>query len=460
MPLLLWFTRALAQQPANLDGLLALALARDPEAAAAVLDADAARDDARAARVPMNPTLTLGGESLGAMPEDPDPPMFMFGLDQMLLGWGEARARSARAEVDAARAEADRARTAADLRLRLAQAAARIAALRDEAALLDEQARAAEALWQAGLRRYRSGAGRPGMGGGMGGAPMGTEAGPTAAPPTVRSGSGGGGGMPGMGGGGGGGARVSAPEPMEGMDEAAPMPATGMATGSDLPELLRVEAEIARVQAERAAVGARLDGEVAVLARFVGAETAAVVAAGPEGFLEGAAPLPPELRLAAVEREAAEADLRVARARIAPDVELGAAVNVMPEGMVQGADVMVGIEVPIWGKYARERDAAEARLGAAARREEAVTRDLGAAADAARAAETAALARAQVLRDVAVPRAEAAWRAALVRFAAGQSTAEDALRAWEGLLAARRELVTAERDQHLRAAERARVEVP
>ncbi|MDP2304828.1 MAG: hypothetical protein Q8P18_02235 [Pseudomonadota bacterium] len=58
-----------------------------------------------------------------------------------------------------------------------------------------------------------------------------------------------------------------------------------------------------------------------------------------------------------------------------------------------------------------------------------------------------------------MPRAQAAWKAALARYAAGQTSVEEALRAWEGLLAAQGDLVAAERDEALRAAERARVEV-
>jgi outer membrane protein TolC len=472
MVLLALVAQALAEAPADLEGLVSLALERDPEAAAAELDARAAAEDARAAGRPMNPMLMVGGDSLGAMPGDPDPTMYMVGVEQMLRGWGEARATADRARVDVTRAEADRARVAADLRLRLAQAAARIRAQEAERALLDEQIRAAETLWQAGVRRWGAGAGRAGMGG-MGASEMdgGMEAGPSSAPPVVRGGGGGGGmGMPGMGGGGGGGGRTAAPA--GGMEGDAGMGggatagmnpgAGGMGGGSTLPDLLRVEAEVARLRADRAALDARLVGEDAVLARFVGDEAAAAVRAAPAAYLEAASSgpgRPPEIDLAAAERAGAEADLRVARSRIAPDVELGASVGIMPDGMVQGVNVMVGVEMPLWGANARSRDAASARLEAAGLRADAIDRDLAAATDTARAAEAAAGARAGVLREVAVPRAEAAWKAALARYASGQTSVEEALRAWEGLLAARRDLVAAERDEALRAAERARVEV-
>ncbi|MDP2317207.1 MAG: TolC family protein [Pseudomonadota bacterium] len=463
--------RALAEAPADLEGLVGLALERDPEAAAAELDARAAAEDARAAGRPMNPMLMVGGDSLGAMPEDPDPTMYMVGVEQMLRGWGEARASADRARVDVTRAEADRARVAADLRLRLSQAAARIRAFQAERALLDEQIRAAETLWQAGVRRWGAGAGRPGMGGmGASGMDEGMEAGPSSTPPAVKGGGGGGMGMPGMGGGAGGGGRVQAPAGgMEGdtgmggggtggMDPGA----GGMGGGSTLPDLLRVEAEVARLRADRVALDARLVGETAVLTRFVGDEAAAAVHAVPEAYLEvpsSTPSRPPEIDLASADRAAAEADLRVARTRLAPDVELGASVGIMPDGMVQGVNVMVGVEMPLWGANARSRDAASARVEAATRRADTIDRDLAAATDAARAAEAAATARSGVLRDVAVPRAESAWKAALARYAAGQTGVEEALRAWEGLLAAQRDLVAAERDQALRAAERARVEV-
>lgn len=466
-------TAALAETPADLDALVRLALERDPDAAAFELDARAAREDARSAGRPMNPMAMVGVDSLGAMPEDLDPTMYMFGVEQMLRGWGEARAAADVARVDVTRAEAERARVEADLRLRLAQSAARIRALQAERALLDEQIRAAETLWQAGVRRWGAGAGRAGMGGMGPGGGMEGGAGndaPSTAPPSVRGGGGGGGGMagmPGIGGGSGGTARPSVPASgMDGMGgssgmDSGGMGAGGMASGSTLPDLLRVEAEVARLRAEAASVDARFGGELAVLARFVGEDGVAAVRANPGAFLGNGAPpsAPPEVDLAAAERAAADAELRLARSRIAPDLELRTSVGMMPDGMVQGVNVMVGVEVPLWGANARARDAATARAEAAARRADAVDRDLAAATDAARAAEAAAGARAKVLREVAVPRAEAAWKASLVRYAAGQATVDDALRAWEGLLAARQDLVGAEQDEALRAAERARVEV-
>ncbi len=469
----------IAEVPADLDGLVRLALERDPEAAATELDARAAAEEAAAAGRPMNPMAMVGADSLGAMAGDPDPTMFMVGAEQMLRGWGEARAAADLARVAVTRAEADRARIEADLQLRLAQAAARLRALDAEQEVLTAQIRAAEALWQAGVRRWASGAARPGMGAMGGGESMGGsfESELSTAPPTVQAGrTGGAMGMPGMGGGGG---KMQAPTGgMRGMDgggmdsgamTGGAMDSGGMgggamgggtAAGSTFPDLLRVEAEVARLKAEVAALDARLAGEVAVLGRFVGAEAAARVRAQPDAYLRAAsAGVPPEIGLADAECTAAEADLRVAQARLAPDLALRVSVGIMPDGMVQGVNVMVGTEVPVWGANTRARDAATARAAAAARRADGVDRELAAATDAARAAETAAAARGKMLREVAVPRAEAAWRAALAQYAAAQTTLDEALGAWEGLLAAQRDLVVAERDEALRAAERARVEV-
>jgi outer membrane protein TolC len=491
MVLLCLIAHAFAAAPGDLDGLVRVALELDPEVAALEFDVQAAQEEAQALGRPMNPMLMLGVDSLGAMPGDPDPMMYMVGVEQMLRGWGEGRAAAARAGVEVRRAEADQARVAADTRLRLAQSAARIRALQDEHALLNTQLVAAEALWQAGLRRWTAGASGLGAGGmgGMGGmAPAemgaGMEPAPSSAPPAVGGGSAGGGGMSGSAGGGGmsgmagmggaaGGARPKGAPPsgMSGMADGGGGDASGMGTGgaamalgSGLPELLRLEAEVARLGAERVGLEARLHGEQAVLTRFVGEEAAAAVRASPGAYRTdpaGQSPeRPPELALAATERAAAEAERQLSRSRLAPDLSLGASLGVMPDGMVQGLNLMVGVEVPLWGGPARARAAASTRVEAATQRAVAIARELGAAADTARAAEAAAGARARVLREVAVPRADAAWRASLAQYAAGQGSVGEALQAWEGLLSAQRDRVAAERDEALRAAERARVETP
>ncbi|MFZ5477866.1 MAG: TolC family protein, partial [Myxococcota bacterium] len=237
-------------------------------------------------------------------------------------------------------------------------------------------------------------------------------------------------------------------------------PAGGMAGGGGaLAELLRIDASVATLIAERAAVDARLRGEIARLGVYVGEDAAAAVAADPEAYrLTGAGPRAPELGLAEVDRRAAAADVDAARAQLAPDVGVSIAERVMPEGMPESTNVAIALELPLWGRHRKDLAAARASEGAAEARAQAVRRDLDAALASARGAEEAAEARARVLAEVAVPRAGEAFEAARARYAAGQGSVEDVLRAWEALVAARRAHVAAARDHDLRAAERARVE--
>jgi outer membrane protein TolC len=131
--LLLWFLAAQASPPPDLQGLVALALARAPELQALSYEAEAARARAISGRRPMDPQLMLGVEALGAMPDAADPTMAMVGVTQMFRGFGEGKAWAARAELDAVRAETDGQRLEADLRTRLWQSAARIGADRQAA---------------------------------------------------------------------------------------------------------------------------------------------------------------------------------------------------------------------------------------------------------------------------------------------------------------------------------------
>jgi outer membrane protein TolC len=457
---------AYAAPPADLDGLVALALERDPEAAALGYDADAARARSAGAYRLMDPQLMAGGEALGSK-EEMEPPMWMIGGTQMFRGWGEAAARSDRLDLDAERALADRDRVEADLRARLWQASARIAALDEEIRLLDEQRQSAAALREVAISRYATGTSADGMPGaamdgmsggsmdGMGGMAEGVR------PPLVtpRGGSA----MPGMAGMGGapsgGGSRgPSVPD----FGSAAPIPTAG-ATGGDaggLATLLRLDAELARVEADRAALEATRAGEIAVLARFVGEEAASAVASGPGSFYGGDRVGAPELRLAGIDREAAAADLALARSTRNPDVMLSVGERLMADGMPMGTDVSVGVAIPLWGGAGKEISAARAEAVAAESREDRVERDLAVAVDQAKAALAAAEARAGVLERVALPRAQAGWDATLGLFAAGQARLDEVVRAWETLLEVGRETVAARRDVQLRAAELARVEAP
>ncbi len=463
-PLFLLLVRvALADPPADLDALVQLALERDPTTASLGYDASAAQSRAQGTRRPMDPQLMVGVEALGAPMDAVDPTMFMVGATQMFRGPGEARAQAAIPALLAERSEADQARVEADLRLQLWQAAARVRALQAELRLADEQARAAGALLEVARVRYGAGAAPGGMGSGMGSASgmggMNAQDGAMGmgvSPPAVRARSGGGGmaGMGGMGGAGGADA-VVVPAPMAGSE--APLPTT-VGGGGGLPALLRLDAAVAKLEADRAALRADLEGELAVLDAFVGQEGASAVSASPERFL-GAEPASeaPETRLAEIETARAEAELQAAQIARRPDWMISGALRIMPEGMVEGADLSVGVELPVWGGKRQEIDARAAELSATERRASAVERDLVAARARAAAAVAAATARAEVLESNALPRAASAWTVSVQRYAAGQGDAESALQAWQIWTELGREAVRAQRDVELRAAELARL---
>lgn len=466
MVLLVLFLRgALAQPPSDLDGLVELALTRDPSATALAFDASAARSRARSAVVPMDPQLMIGVDALGAPMDAADPTMGMVAVTQMFRGVGEGRALARRTELDATRAEADRVRLAADVRVRLWQTVARIGTLKAEAGLVDEQLESVEALRQIAFARYASGAVVEGMGAMSdmsamapmdgGGTDMGVR------PPLVVPRGGGMGGMAGMGNMGGGtasrtvlvetdmGAMSGAPR-----SEAPPPPTGGLAFVLDL------DARIARVGADRMALGAELESELAVLALLVGEEAAAAVAANPDAYLGSAVGEPPELALASIDREAALADLHLQRIGRRPDLMVSVAERFMPDDMWMpaGTDVSVGIEVPLWGSRGRLVDAARAEVGAAEARLAAVERDLAIAAAQAKAELTVARARSDALERVALPRAKTAWDASLAAYAAGSSGPTDVVRAWENWISVGRDAVAARRELELRAAVLARVE--
>jgi outer membrane protein TolC len=458
---------AFATVPSDLDGLVGLALERDPEVRALESDAARAQSQATGASRLMDPKLMVGLQAIGSM--DPaEPPMGMVGATQMFRGWGEGRARSVRLELDGLRSGVDRDRVAVDLRTRLWQSAARIGTFQETLALLDDQLRSANGLRELAFARYAAGAdvgtgmapmGGPGgsaMGGMGSGGPM--EMG--VAPPVVVPRGGGGSGM-GMGMGGGAPQSTGPAVPGFQAPGAAPSaPIAPVSTGG-LATLLRLDAELAGVVAEREALAARLDGERRVLALFVGAEAEEAVAATPAAFLGTAGAGVPEQRLAELDREAAEADVTVARTARRPDLMVSVAERIMlMEGMLGGTDVGVGFDLPLWGGRGREIDAAEAGVAAAKAREDLVARELSVASEQARAALTAAAARSSALDGVALPRARAAWDATLALFAAGQARQDDAVRAWETWLDLGRQAKDARLDVQLRAAELARVEGP
>lgn len=460
--------------PANLDELVALAVSIDPDARASSLDADAARARSAGARQPMSPELMFGIESFGVPMDDPDPTMWMGGVSQMLPGWGQLRAQSRRFAVEADRAVADRERIAADLRLRLWQSAARIGALQQDLRLLEEQLGESDALRQVALARYRnapeSGATRGAMPGRE--AMPGDSMEPTSsfAPPQVQASSpasGGMGGMTGMGGGRGSAAtsnRVLTPgmaDSMGGDAGGGAMSVTGMGMASDagFPGLLRLDVTVERLRAERSALEARLHGELTVLALFVGTDAASFVAATPSRFRGPGAAAVPEQRLADLDRVAASADVEIARARRRPNLMWSAGVRAMPpHGEFAGVDASVGIALPIWGGLGREVHAGRRALAAAEARQAGIEREIAAAVATARASLEAARSRRRALEAEVLPRAQASYAASRRVYASGSGSIDDALLAWDALIAVKRERVAAERDEELRAAELARVE--
>lgn len=457
---------ALAAPPADLDALVGLAIDRDPETLALRSDADAARLRGRAATRLMDPQLMIGVENLGSM-EEYEPTMGMVEATQMFRGWGEAKARSERSELDATRADVDRERTTADVRTRLWQSAARIAALTQQLRLLDDQLRSATALREIALARYAAGADVGGMGQ-MGGGAMagmgGMQAGSAmpdmgvSPPSVVPRGGGTAAGMAGMGMGG---ATTAAAGPEVRQPMPAPPAPTSVLGGSSvggMATLLRLDAELARVDADRVALERELHGEIRVLTLYVGDEGATAVATEPGAFLGTGGSGVAEARLAAIDVDVARADAAVARAARRPDVMVSVAEMFMTDGMPMATDVTVGVELPLWGGRGREIDAAKAQITAAEAREDRVARDLAVAVEQGRASLDAARARSTALDEVALPRARAAWDATLALFAAGQAREDDVVRAWETWLEIGREAIAARLDVQLRAAELARVE--
>lgn len=237
----------------------------------------------------------------------------------------------------------------------------------------------------------------------------------------------------------------------------SPLPPSA-SSGAGLPALLRLDAAVARLEADREALRAELEGELAVLTKIVGSEAAAAVAAAPERYLgTRRAGEVPETRLAEIETARADAALAAAMIARRPDWMVSAALRVMPEGMVEGVDVSVGVELPLWNGKRQEIDARQAELAAAGQRATAVDRDLAVARARALASWKAAARRAEVLEQTALPQADSAWEASVQLYAAGQGDAESALAAWQTWNELGREAVRARRDEELRAAELARL---
>ena len=450
-------------EPETLLGLTALALERHPEIAAFDLDAEAARARTTAAGRPMDLQWMFGAEALGAMPDAVDPTMFMVGFEQMFALPPAYRAPRERSALDVRWAAAEQTRVEADVKLALWESAARLRASTAQLDALEQQISAAQAALAFGRARYASGGGSPSPGSGRGGG----EPAPEAAPlPNVRA-PGSGGGMSGMGGMGGmGGKSAMSASPgamaMPEMAEMGGMPTGSMAPmgGQGLAALLRLDAEVARIQADREALLARRAGEEARLGLIVGEGAARAVAADPGRFLgtAGASSAQPERVLAATAVQMAEGDVQVARAGQLPTFMLATGVRVMPDGMVEGVDAAVGVTVPIWGGARAQVQAATASAAAEAKRADWVDRGLADAIAATRAEESAAAARAKALSETALPRARAAWEATAAVWAAGGATAGDLVAAWQTEVEITRDAADAELAAELARARLARLE--
>jgi outer membrane protein TolC len=483
---------AQAAEADTLGELVTVALERHPELTALDLDRGAAHAQTRAAGRPMDPTWMLAAQSLGAMPDSVDPTMFMIGVEQMLALPPVYRASRERAALDVRWAEGERTRVAADVKEGLWEAAARLRAQAAQGRALDEQIAAAETALAFGRARYASGAGAsnpaPSSGAGAESEPA------TVPPPAVRAPTSAGG-MSGMGGGpssrptsggGMGGASMGAPGGMGGAGDMGAGSMAGASRGSEampgmagagamvggstmgqegLAALLRLEAEVARIRAERDALVARRQGEEARLALIVGDDVARAVANDPARFLgDAGAPTggergaAPERTLAATSVEIAEADVRVARTGRLPTFMAGADVQVMPDGMVNGVDARVGVSVPIWSGARAQVQAAAAGSEAASRRSDAVDRGLTDAIIATHAEETAAAARLRALVEVAVPRARSAWELTVAVWSAGGGSTADLVAAWQTAVSVSRDATDAELAVELARARRARLE--
>ncbi|MBM4365561.1 MAG: TolC family protein, partial [Deltaproteobacteria bacterium] len=257
------------------DDLLAEAAARSPALAAESARVEAARSELAAARLPMDPRAVLGADSLGAMQGDPDPTMFMLGVEQMMAGPGELGARVRAQEATVSVATVTRDLTLADLRLALASLVARVAWRQADDAAAAEQIAGLRRLREATLSRHARGT-HPASALPSVTAPATPES--LGAPPAPRRAEPRGA-MPGMSGMGGG-ASSSAPEaPMATMAEMSggAMPAMPAMSAEGIAAIYALDAEIARAEAARAATLARQGGDRAVLERLVGAEWAARV---------------------------------------------------------------------------------------------------------------------------------------------------------------------------------------
>jgi outer membrane protein, heavy metal efflux system len=211
-------------------------------------------------------------------------------------------------------------------------------------------------------------------------------------------------------------------------------------------DLLRAEVEVARLQADRQALVARIRAAEAMLNASLGRSAEGMipallhdpkrrVPASAGDVLQQASFNRPELSAGASEVDRAVAETAVMRSMYKPMamIRIGQA-STMQDGA--GAMVMIGVSVPIWRARLHAGVAeAKAMQRMAYADLEAMRRMVASESLAAREEVNGAQAQAQVLAEEVLPRAAAATETALASYASGQGTlvavVESARALWE-----------------------------
>lgn len=222
-------------------------------------------------------------------------------------------------------------------------------------------------------------------------------------------------------------------------------------------DLLRAEAEAARAGAEREALTAETGAAEAMLnaalGRSGGAPVPALVSSAREvpppssaAVLEAALRNRPELRGGAAELQRAGAELDVMRSMYRPmaSVRVGHA-STMAEG--DGAMLMVGISLPIWGGSLRAGVREAAAMEVMARADlAAMRRMVEGEVTVARERVESSRVRFRALRDDVVPRVRMAVRSAIAAYESGQSDMVGVIESMRALWSVEADLVMADAD--------------
>lgn len=213
--------------------------------------------------------------------------------------------------------------------------------------------------------------------------------------------------------------------------------------------LAETEADLIAAQAEalaaRQALGALWSDETApsVPSTFPAIEPPDHLMAGHSGL---------RLRIAAAEREAAEAQVARERTLAVPDPRVSAGVKRFEESGDQAFVVGVSVPLPIWNRNQGNVAAAQARARAASAREAIALADYRQDVAQARADYLAAEARARTLSKESLPQAEEALRLAQIGYRNGKFPLIEVLAAAETRDGIRREIIAASAKQGRAAA--------